>query len=162
MVRKSIGKHIEWLKNELKDVDRDLDETIKKSPVWRAKDKLLQSAPGVGDGLSRTLISELPELGRLSHKQISALVGVAPLARDSGRFRGRRSIWGGRASVRSILYMATVTAVRFNPAIREFHQRLRARGKPPKVALTACMHKFLTILNAMMRDDSPWINVAST
>ena len=162
LVRKSIGKHIEWLKNELKDVDRDLDETIKKSPVWRAKDKLLQSAPGVGDGLSRTLISELPELGRLSHKQISALVGVAPLARDSGRFRGRRSIWGGRASVRSILYMATVTAVRFNPAIREFHQRLRARGKPPKVALTACMHKFLTILNAMMRDDSPWTNVAST
>ena len=162
LVRKSIGKHIEWLKNELKDVDRDLDETIKKSSVWRAKDKLLQSAPGVGDGLSRTLISELPELGRLSHKQISALVGVAPLARDSGRFRGRRSIWGGRASVRSILYMATVTAVRFNPAIREFHQRLRARGKPPKVALTACMHKFLTILNAMMRDDSPWINVAST
>ena len=116
----------------------------------------------MGDGLSRTLISELPELGRLSHKQISALVGVAPLARDSGRFRGRRSIWGGRASVRSILYMATVTAVRFNPAIREFHQRLRARGKPPKVALTACMHKFLTILNAMMRDDSPWTNVAST
>lgn len=160
LVRKSISKHIEWLKNELKDVDRDLDETIKKSPVWRAKDKLLQTAPGVGNGLSRTLISELPELGRLSHKQISALVGVAPLARDSGVFKGRRCVWGGRATVRSMLYMATVTAIQFNPTIREFHQRLRARGKPPKVALTACMHKFLTVLNAMVRDQSPWRNLA--
>lgn len=159
-VRKSIRKHIEWLKNELKDVDRDLDETIKKSPVWRAKDKLLQTAPGVGNGLSRTLISELPELGRLSHKQISALVGVAPLARDSGVFKGRRSVWGGRATVRSMLYMATVTAIQFNPTIREFHQRLRTRGKPPKVALTACMHKFLMVLNAMVRDQSPWRNLA--
>ena len=112
-------------------------------------------------GSVEDLISELPELGRLSHKQISALVGVAPLARDSGAFRWRRSVWGGRASVRSMLYMATMTAVRFTPAIREFHERLRGRGKPHKVAMTACMHKFTTILNAMMRDDhSQWTDFA--
>jgi transposase len=155
-VAKGIRKHIEWLKRQLKSVDSDLDTRIKKSPVWRAKEDLLRSVPGIGPVASRTLIGELPELGRLNRKQIAALAGVAPLNRDSGTLRGKRMVWGGRRSVRVALYMAALTASQCNPVIREFYERLRARGKPPKVALTACMRKLLVILNAMARDGVAW------
>jgi len=137
-------------------VDRDLARLIEQSPVWRAQDNLLQSVPGVGPIVSRTLLGELPELGRLTHKQIAALVGVAPLARDSGTLRGRRLVWGGRAPVRAVLYMGALVATRWNPVIRAFYQRLRTAGKPKKVALVACMRKLLTILNAMARSGTAW------
>ena len=126
------------------------------SPLWRAKDDLLQSVPGIGPTTSRTLIAELPELGYLNRREIAALVGVAPLNRDSGTLRGKRMIWGGRASVRRTLYMAALTASRHNPVIRAFYQRLRGKGKPPKVALTACMRKLLVILNSMARNQTHW------
>jgi len=155
-VRKNIEEHIRWLERQLERVDSDLDRRIRKSPVWMAKHNLLRDVPGVGPNLARTLIAELPELGRLSHKQIAALVGVAPLNRDSGRFRGKRMVWGGRASVRSALYMSILSATKWNPVIRVFYQRLRAQGKPPKVAMVACMRKLLTILNAMVRDGREW------
>ncbi len=155
-VQKGIRKHIRWLERQLSDVDSDLDGLIRNSPVWQAKSDLLRDVPGVGPNLARTLIAELPELGRLSHKQIAALVGVAPLARDSGLFRGKRMIWGGRASVRSALYMSILSATKWNPVLRIFYLRLRAQGKPPKVAMVACMRKLLTILNAMIRDSQPW------
>lgn len=155
-VRRGITQHIRWLERQLGDVDGELGTLIEASPVWRAQDDLLQSVPGVGPVLSRTLLGELPELGHLTHKQIAALVGVAPMARDSGTWRGRRGVTGGRAPVRTALYMAAVTAARHNPAIRVFYRRLRAAGKPAKVALTACMRKLLTILNAMMRAGTYW------
>jgi transposase len=155
-IRDGIRKHIDWLQTQLKDVDRDIGQLIKESPVWRAKDKLLQSAKGVGPRLSHMLIAKLPELGTLGGKQISALVGVAPLACDSGKHKGKRAVWGGRASVREVLYMGTLVATRHNPVIRDFYQRLIASGKAKKVALTACMRKLLTILNAMMRTQTPW------
>ena len=155
-VARRIRTHIHWLERELADVDRDLGRLIEQSPLWRAQDDLLQSVPGVGPVVSRTLLGKLPELGRLSHKQIAALVGVAPLARDSGTLRGRRLVWGGRASVRAVLYMGALVATRWNPIIRAFYQRLRAAGKPPKVALVACMRKLLTILNAMARTGTYW------
>lgn len=155
-VAKGIRRHIAWLKRQLKSVDSDLDGRIKKSPVWRAKEDLLRSVPGIGPVASRTLIGELPELGQLNRRQIAALAGVAPLNRDSGTLRGKRMVWGGRRSVRVALYMAAVTASQCNPVIREFYERLLARGKPPKVALTACMRKLLVILNAMARDGVPW------
>ena len=155
-VRRGITAHIRWLERQLADVDRDLDEAIRHSPLWRFQDDLLQSVPGVGPITSRTLLAQLPELGQLDRKKIAALVGVAPLARDSGTLRGRRTIWGGRAPVRAVLYMATVAAARCNPLIRTFYQRLRAAGKPAKVALIACMRKLLTILNAMARTHTPW------
>ena len=155
-VRSDIIAHIKWLEKRLNDVDGGIRKFIEASPVWRVKDKILQSTPGVGPVLSLTLIANLPELGSLNRKQIAALVGVAPLNRDSGFFRGSRSVWGGRAHVRSVLYMGTLAAVRCNPAIRTFHQRLIAAGKQPKVALTACMRKLLTILNAMLRDQNLW------
>lgn len=155
-IQKGIKKHIRWLEGQLADVDSDLDERIRRSPVWAAKSDLLQSVPGVGPNLSRTLIAELPELGTLSHKQVAALVGVAPLARDSGKFRGKRMIWGGRAPVRSALYLSVWSAAKWNPVIRRFHDRLRSQGKPPKVAQVACMRKLLTILNAMVRDRRAW------
>ena len=123
---------------------------------WRAKEDLLRSVPGIGPVVSRTLIGELPELGKLNRQQIAALAGVAPLNRDSGTLRGKRMVWGGRRSVRVALYMAALTASQRNPAIRVFYQRLRARGKPPKVALTACMRKLLVIVNAMVRDGVSW------
>ena len=129
---------------------------MKASPLWRVKDDLLQSVPGVGRVVSLTLLAELPELGRLSHKEIAALVGVAPLNRDSGTFRGKRLVYGGRAPVRAVLYMAALVAARRNPVIRAFYQRLRAAGKPAKVALTACMRKLLIILNAIARSGTPW------
>lgn len=155
-LKKSIEEHIRWLKRKLGAVDKDIERMIQSSSVWRAKEDLLRSVPGVGPVLSRTLIGELPELGKLSRKEIAALVGVAPLARDSGTMRGRRMVWGGRASVRAALYMSAMVASRRNPVIHEFYHRLRAAGKPPKVALTACMRKLLTILNAMARTQTPW------
>jgi transposase len=155
-VHKSIEQNIHWLERQLERVDSDLDARIRKSPVWQAKHNLLRDVPGVGPNLARTLIAELPELGRLSNKQIAALVGVAPLARDSGLFRGKRRVWGGRAPVRSALYMSILSATKWNPVIRVFYQRLRDNGKPPKVAMVACMRKLLTILNAMVRDGQEW------
>jgi transposase len=155
-VQKGIQKHIRWLERQLSDVDQDLDSMIRRSPVWAAKQDLLQTVPGVGPNLSRTLLADLPELGRLSHKQIAALAGVAPIARDSGKFRGKRATWGGRAPVRAALYMSVWSAAKWNPVIRAFHDRLRAKGKPAKVAQVACMRKLLTILNAMIRDGVEW------
>jgi transposase len=155
-LRHGIAKHIAWLNEEIEKLDKDIANKIRKSPVWREKDKLYQSAPGVGPVLSRSLISMLPELGKLTRKQIAALVGVAPLNRDSGMMRGKRRCWGGRADVRAVLYMATVTAVRFNPPVRAFYERLKAAGKLEKVALTACMRKLLCTLNAMARDQKGW------
>lgn len=156
VVQKGIKKHIRWLERQLADVDTDLDDRIRKSPVWRAKSDLLQEVPGVGPNLARTLIAELPELGRLTHKEIAALVGVAPFPRDSGLMRGRRKIWGGRAPVRTALFLSAWSACRWNPVIRVFYQRLRTKGKPPKVAQVACMRKLLTLLNAMIRDNQRW------
>ena len=155
-VRTAIGKTIKWFQKQLEEIDSDLDDAVKGSPIWREKDNLLQSVPGVGKVLSRTLLSLVPELGTLGKKQLSALVGVAPLNWDSGQQRGRRCIWGGRAHVRAVLYMGALVAARFNPAIRAFHTRLIAAGKLPKVALVACMRKLLTILNAIVRDRTPW------
>lgn len=151
-----IRAHIEFLEAELSDLDDDLDRAIQESPVWREKDALLRSVPGVGPVVSTTLLAELPELGTLTHKQLAALVGVAPLNRDSGTFRGRRTVWGGRARVRAALYMGTIAATRFNAAIKAFYERLLAAGKPKKVALTACMRKLLTILNSMLRHGTRW------
>jgi transposase len=156
IVRTAIGRTIEYLKKQLDENDRELDQTVQKSTVWREKESLLRSVPGVGKVLSRTLLSFLPELGTLTHKQIAALVGVAPLNRDSGTMRGRRQVWGGRAQVRNVLYMAALAAARFNPIIRAFHQRLLGAGKRPKVALVACMRKLLTILNAIAQAKKPW------
>jgi transposase len=160
-VARRIRSHIHWLERELGDLDRELGALIEQSPVWRAQDDLLQSVPGIGPIVSRTLLGALPELGRLTHKQIAALVGVAPLAHDSGTLRGKRLIWGGRAPVRAVLYMGALTATRFNPVIRAFYQRLRAAGKPAKVALVACMRKLLVILNAMLRTGTPWRHAAA-
>lgn len=156
VLRKSIQRHIDWLNQELAKVDEDLGDMLRQSPLWREKDDLLRSVPGVGRVLSITLLAELPELGQLSAKQISALVGVAPLNRDSGTLRGRRSIWGGRAPVRAVLYMAALVATRYNPVIRAFYQRLLALGKAKKVALVACMRKLLIILNAILKHQTPW------
>ena len=155
-VKKRIQSHLAWLKEELKDLDRDLGDSLRNTPIWREKDELLRTVPGVGQNLSLTLIAELPELGSLNRYQIAALVGVAPFNRDSGSFRGHRSVWGGRASVRAALYMATLVATRFNPLIKTFYDRLCAKGKHKKVALTACMRKLLTILNVMVNRHTPW------
>ena len=155
-VRLHIKAHLAWLERELAALDGELGQAVRQSPLWREKDSLLKSAPGVGPVLSLTLLAELPELGRLNRKQIAALVGVAPLNRDSGGRQGKRTVWGGRAQVRAVLYMGTVVAVRFNPAIKTFYERLLGAGKEKKVALTACMHKLLTILNAMLKHQTPW------
>jgi transposase len=154
--RKDIGMHIEWMEKRLEKIEKDMDRMIQKSPVWRVKGEILRSMKGVGPGLCRTVLSDLPELGTLKRQKIAVLVGVAPLNRDSGKFRGRRTIWGGRAEIRSVLYMATVAAIRWNPVIRAFHERLVKRGKAPKVAIVACMRKLLSILNAMMKNQTPW------
>jgi transposase len=154
--RRRIEAHIAWLKQELAETDRELKDMIENDPVWREKDSILQSAPGVGPTLSATLISQLPELGDLNRREIAALVGVAPLNRDSGIWHGRRTVWGGRANVRAVLYMATLAATRFNPVIRSFYLRLCSAGKRKKVALTACMRKLLTILNSMLMHHVPW------
>lgn len=155
-VQADLQKHIDWLRRRVAKLDRDLDKQIQASPVWRTTDNLLQSTPGVGPTVSRTLLGALPELGTLTHKQIAALVGLAPMARDSGRWRGRRRITGGRAPVRAALYMAALVATRHNPPIQTFYARLLAAGKPKKLALTACMHKLLTILNAMVKANTVW------
>jgi transposase len=155
-LKKSIEKHIRWLQRDLDGVDRDLSKAIQASPVWRAKEALYRSVPGIGPVISRTLIAELPELGRLSRREIGTLVGLAPVARDSGTMKGKRMVFGGRAPVRSALYMAAVVGARHNPVIRTFYLRLRERGKPPKVALIACAHKLLTILNAIAHSGEPW------
>lgn len=155
-VRTSLRTHIAWLERELNHRDRDLAHVIQESPVWREKDALLQSTPGGGPVVTTTLLANLPELGTLTGKQIAALVGVAPLNRDSGSWRGKRAVWGGRAQIRAVLYMAAIVAARFNPVIRAFSQRLCAAGKAKKVALTACMRKLLIMLNAMLKHRTPW------
>ena len=154
-VRRRIDAHLRWLRKELERVNEELGWTLRESPVWREKDDFLRSVPGVGPMLSATLLAELPELGHLDRRRLTALVGVAPLNRDSGTLRGVRTVWGGRSGVRTTLYMATLSATRCNPAIREFHRRLVAAGKPKKVALTACMRKLLTILAAVLRNRTP-------
>jgi transposase len=158
-VRKRIAAHIRWLEAELVRADKDLDQSIRQSPIWRENEDLLRSVPSIGPVVSRTLLAELPELGRLNRKQIAALVGIAPLNRDSGTLRGRRAIWGGRASVRAALYMAALVASRRNAAIRAFYKRLRHAGKAPKVALVACMRKLLTILNSMIKHKTRWSEI---
>ena len=155
-VRRRVARHIAVLQRQLVAVDRELARLIQANPVWRARDELLRSVPGVGNVTARLLVANLPELGQLNRKQIAALVGVAPHNRDSGSYRGKRSVWGGRAPVRAGLYMATLVATRRNAVIRAFYARLCAAGKPKKVALTACMRKLLTILNRMLRSQSPW------
>jgi transposase len=155
-LRQQLDDHLAWLDRQLRELDEDLDQTLRQSPAWREQDDLLRSVKGVGPVLSATLLASLPELGRLDHKQIAALVGVAPFNRDSGTVRGKRRIWGGRARVRAVLYMATLAAVRSNPILRAFYRRLLDAGKLQKVALVACMHKLLTILNAMVRDQRRW------
>jgi transposase len=153
---KDIAAHMTWLNAGIATLDDDLETLLRASPLWRDNDDLLQRAKGIGPVCARTLLLELPELGTLTRQQIAALVGVAPLNGDSGTMRGRRTIWGGRAHVRTVLYMGTLVATRFNPVIRAFYKRLLAAGKVKKVALTACMHKFLTILNAMLKYRTPW------
>ncbi len=160
-MRKRIQAHITWLARDLARVDEDLNHAIRTSPVWREKDDLLRSMPGVGPVLARTLLAHLPELGTLNRRQIAALVGVAPLNRDSGTLRGRRTVWGGRAQVRAVLYMSALVGVRHNRVLRTFYLRLRDAGKVPKVALTACMRKLLTILNAMLRHRAPWREICA-
>jgi transposase len=155
-IRKEIQAHILWLEKNLEKANKALSDRIQANPIWRTKDEILRSAVGVGPKTSTTLLSDLPELGTVNGKKISALVGLAPLNRDSGKFRGRRMIWGGRAVVRSALYMSALAAKRFNPVIRDFYERLRAAGKPFKVALTACMRKLLIILNTMLKNRTPW------
>jgi transposase len=158
-IRPQLQAHIAWLQRQISQFDDDLRELLRSSPLWRDKEDLLRSAPGVGPVLATTLVAALPELGTLTRQQIAALVGVAPLNRDSGTLRGRRTVWGGRAQVRTVLYMSTLVAVRHNPVLAVFYQRLRAAGKAPKVALTACMRKLLTILNAMLKHHTRWAPV---
>lgn len=155
-VRKDLKQHIAWLENRLWASEDGLRRAVETSPAWQAKRDLLSEVKGIGEVTMLTLLGGLPELGRLDRKQIAALVGVAPLNRDSGTLRGRRTVWGGRAAVRQVLYMATLTAVRFNPVLKAFYARLRGNGKAAKVALVACMRKLLTILNAMVRDNRRW------
>jgi transposase len=153
---KSVDRLLAVLQQELSQLEQDLNEGIRGTPAWRERDELLRSVPGVGNVVARTLIADLPELGRLDRKQIAALVGVAPLNRDSGKMRGKRTTWGGRAKVRCALYMAALVGSRRNPILKAFYQRLLSAGKPKKLALTAVMRKLLTILNAMVRDNIRW------
>lgn len=155
-VAPSIREVIRLLERQVQDLDDDLQQRLRKSPVWREAQDLLKSIPGVGDVLATTLLALLPELGQLNRKAIAKLVGVAPLNRDSGQYRGKRKVWGGRAPVRAVLYMATLVGTRFNPVLKAFYARLLATGKPKKLALTACMHKLLLILNAVLRTHQPW------
>lgn len=156
VVRPSIEEHLAWLDARIEEVDKELQRRIEASSVWREKDRLLRSTPGVGPTLSLALLAGVPELGTLNRQKVSKLVGIAPLNRDSGTLRGTRRIWGGRSDVRNVLYMGTLSAVRHNPVIREFYQRLVSRGKPKKVALVACMRKLLSILNRMLKDGTAW------
>lgn len=158
-VATSLNESIVFLDRQIESIDRDIDDHIKQSPLWREKEDLLQSVPGVGPQTARTLLTQLPELGKLSRREIASLVGIAPLNRDSGVYRGRRVISGGRSQVRAALYMAALVATRFNQRIRTFYLRLRAAGKPAKVALTACMRKLLTILNTMLKNRTRFSHV---
>ena len=158
-VYESITTLIESINHELDVIEREIDNRIKASPVWRAKDKLLQSVPGIGKTTASMLIVALPELGHLNRRQIASLVGLAPMNRDSGTFRGRRMITGGRALIRAGLYMPILSAVRYNPKIKPFYDRLIAAGKLEKVAITACMRKLLTMLNAIVRENEPWHSI---
>jgi len=155
-LRADIEAHIAWLDQRVAALDNDLDTTLRASPVWRERETLYRSVPGIGPVCARTLMLDLPELGTLSRQRIAALVGVAPFHRDSGTLRGSRTTWGGRAHVRAVLYMSTLVAVRYNPVLKRFYERLRTAGKVAKVALTACMRKLLTILNAMATHQKPW------
>jgi transposase len=155
-IKADIEAHIAWLEERLKRLDRDLEQAVRSSPIWRARENLLRSVPGFGPRTAFTLLAELPELGSLNRKQVAALVGVAPFNRDSGVFRGHRIVWGGRAPVRSALYMAALAAIRCNPVIRTFYSRLCLAGKPKKVALVAAMRKLLLIVNAIVKRGAPW------
>jgi transposase len=155
-IRADIQAHMTWLARRLAGPDDDVAAAIHSSPLWRAQDEILQSTPGVGPILARTRVAEVPELGVLNRQEIAALIGVAPLNRDRGTVRGKRAVWGGRAHVRAVLYMSTLAAVRHHPVLKAFDERLRAVGKAPKVALTACMRKLLTMLNAMLKHRTPW------
>jgi transposase len=156
VVARQLREHLRWLEKRIADSDKELRQRLTRTAVWREQDELVQSVPGVGPVMSLTLLASLPELGSLNRKQIAALVGVAPFARDSGRRRGKRHTAGGRRAVRTVLYMATLSAVRFNPMLKRFYERLKSAGKVSKVALTACSRKLLTILNAMVRDKTRW------
>jgi transposase len=153
---KSLKRHIAWLDKCIAEIDADLHGRLRASEIWRVKDELLRSIPGVGDLTSRAMLGGCPELGSLNRREIAKLIGVAPLNDDSGKHRGRRSIWGGRAELRSVLYMAALSAVRRNPPIKAFAERLKAAGKAPKVVLVACMRKLLTIMNTMIKNNTPW------
>lgn len=155
-IKRDINQHIRWLEKRLAEVEGDLQDAVTASPLYQAKADLLRSVPGVGQVTTRTLLAALPELGQLSRHQIAALVGVAPMNRDSGTMRGKRMVWGGRAPVRAVLYMAVLVGIKHNPVLRTFYDRLRAAGKPFKVAATACMRKLLTILNAMLHHNQKW------
>ena len=155
-IKERIQAHIQWLEEELDNTNKELEQRIRNNPEWQKKDDLLQSMPGVGPVLSTTLLVDLPELGKLNRRQIAALTGVAPLNRDSGTLRGKRTIWGGRATVRGALYMATLVATRFNPEISQLYQRLLSAGKLKKVAIVACMRKLLIILNSMVKHNTKW------
>jgi transposase len=161
-ITRDLRNHIRWLERRVADVDDEIGTAIQASPLWRGQDDLLRSVPGIGPTTARTLLAELPELGRLDRRAIAALVGVAPFNCDSGQHRGQRHIWGGRASVRAVLYMAAVSAARYNPVLRVFYRRLRDAGKPAKVALVATMRKLLTIVNTMMKHQSKWNPQVST
>jgi len=155
-MRSDIQAHLQWLSKNLKELDKEIEEFVENSPVWKEKDALLQTVPGVGRVTSATLLGMLPELGQLNRQEIAALVGVAPMNKDSGKKHGKRRVFGGRADVRSVLYMAALAAKKFNPVIRKFYERLLKHGKEKKVALTACMRKLLVILNSMMHTNLPW------
>jgi transposase len=155
-VRDKIKEHIDWLEERIAELDQQLKALLQSSPTWQAKDEILQSVPGIGPVVSLSMITDLPELGTLNRQKISKLVGVAPLNCDSGQYRGTRHIYGGRARIRRALYMAALTGLRFNPVIKEFYERLCAKQKPFKVAITACMHKLLNIINVMVRDSTAW------
>jgi transposase len=155
-VRPEIREHLRYLDKRIKLLDRELHDRLRASPLWREQDDLLRSIPGVGPVLSAVLLADAPELGTLAHKPLAALIGVAPLNRDSGRWRGKRSIWGGRAYVRAVLYMATVAAIRHNPVLKTLYERLKHAGKPHKVAMIACMHKLLRICNAILTHRTAW------
>jgi len=158
-LRDQLGEHIDWLRRQLRDVDDELRHELQASPVWRERENLLRTIPGIGPVTSATLLSQVPELGQLDRKAIAKLVGVAPLNHDSGTLRGTRHVWGGRGAVRAVLYMAALVATRCNATIRDFYTRLRAAGKPPKVALVACMRKLLVLCNAMLRANTPWRSI---
>ena len=155
-MQKSLKTHIDWLDKQIAKLDDDLKKRLRTSEVWKTKDDLLRGIPGVGAVTTVTMLAKCPELGRLNRREIAKLAGVAPLANDSGKHRGKRMIWGGRADVRSVLYMAAISAMRFNPVIKKFAERLKSAGKPPKVIITACMRKLLTIMNSMLKNNSPW------